>query len=92
MVVRVRCVVVVPRAVEPQLLRIVRVVGDIPQRIIVVGIRRLALLELDDVDGICDVLSEFGLVDQLEDRCRTDVVAVLRESSVCGSKVGSEID
>ena len=77
MVVRVRCVVVVPRAVEPQLLRIVRVVGDIPQRIIVVGIKRLALLELDDVDGICDVLSEVGLVDHLEDRWLSEVLVVL---------------
>ena len=51
LVVRVRGVEVA-NAVPPQTLRIGRVERDAPQRIIVLGIRRLSLLELDDVDGI----------------------------------------
>ena len=66
MVVRVRCVEVAS-AVPPKTLRIGRVVPDAPQRIIVVGIRCLALLELDDVDGIFHVLSQIGVIDELED-------------------------
>ena len=76
LVVRIRRVKV-PHAVPPQTPRIGRVERDVPQRIIVFGIRRLALLELDDIDGICDVLPEVGLVDHLEDRCLSEVLAVL---------------
>ena len=57
----------VANAVPPKTLRIRWVVRDVPQRIIVRWIGRHALLELDDIGGILDILSEMRIVDKLED-------------------------
>ena len=51
--------------------------GDIPKRIIVVGIFRLAFSELDDFERVIGIGTNVGLVYQLEDRWLPKILVVL---------------
>ena len=58
---------VISSAVPPKTLRIRWIIRNVPQRVVVRRIRRRALLELDDIDGILNILTEMRIVDELED-------------------------
>ena len=51
--------------------------GDIPQRVVVIGIFGLPLLELDESERIIDIGTNIGLVDQLEDGRLANVLVIL---------------
>ena len=70
--------IVVRQVLPPKtLMRLVWVVLNIPKRIIVFGIFRLAFAELDDGEGKVGIGSDVGLVDQLEDGRLTNILVVL---------------
>lgn len=66
LIVRKSCIKV-RQVFPPQTLRLVRVVLDIQQRVIVLWIFRLAFAELDDSERIVGIEADIDLVDQLED-------------------------
>ena len=51
--------------------------GDIPQRVVVIGIFGLPLLELDESERIIGIGADIGLVDQLEDGRLANVLVIL---------------
>jgi hypothetical protein len=71
-------VVVVEKAHEVKVGRFGRTNTDIPKRIIVVGVFRLAFAKLDDGEGIVGIGTDVGLVDQLEDGGLAKILIVLR--------------
>ena len=53
------------------------IVGDPPKAVVIGRIGCLALLELDDIDGVVGILFYFGVIDQLEDRGCAKILTVL---------------
>ena len=68
---------VVSGTIPPKTLGFEWIIRDVPQRVIVYWVGRHALLELDDIDGILDVLAEMRIVDELEDCRLAEILDVL---------------
>lgn len=56
---------------------VVVIVGDPPKAVVIGRIGCLALLELDDIDGVVGILFNFGVIDELEDRGCAEILTVL---------------
>ena len=56
---------------------VVVVIRNPPKAVVVGRIGCLALLELDDIDGVVGILFYFGVIDQLEDRGCAEILTVL---------------
>lgn len=68
-------------AIVPELSDIVGIILNPPKTIIVGRIGRLALLELDDIDGVVRVFFYLGVIDELEDRGCAEILAVLHTNA-----------